>query len=145
MPQRFNYLDFLSPHNRQKPRFTALARAVLSQANDLFALLDTLPQAWSIETAVGQQLDTLGALTNIPRPPNTGDEDYRLYLRARLAAKNWDGTNETLPSVLARAFPDRTATLIDNQDGTVTFTLDGAAPPFPLEELIPLPAGVRLR
>ena len=145
MTQRFNYLDFLSPHNRQKPRFTALARAVLSQANDLFALLDTLPQAWNLDSAVGQQLDALGALTNIPRPPNTGDEDYRLYLRARLAAKNWDGTNETLPAVLARAFPGRTATLIDNQDGTVSFTLFGEAPPFPPEELIPLPAGVRLR
>ena len=29
MNQRFNYLDFLSPHNRLKPHFSALAEAVL--------------------------------------------------------------------------------------------------------------------
>ena len=144
MLQRYNYLDFISPHNRGKPHFSALAEAVLSQANDLFALLASLPSAWSLEVAVGPQLETLGAWVNIPRPPNASDDDYRLLLRARIAAQNWDGTNETLPGILAFAFPGRTATLTDHQDGTVSATLSGEAPPFSLEELFPIPAGVRL-
>ena len=127
-----------------KPRFSALAEAVLSQANDLFALLSSLPSAWSLDEAVGKQLDDIGALMNIPRPPNTSDEDYRLYLRARIAGKNWDGTNESLPGVLANAFSGRTAQMIDNLDGTVTAALSGEAPPFALEELFPIPAGVRM-
>ena len=145
MNQRFNYLDFLSPHNRLKPRFSALAEAVLSQANDLFALLSSLPSAWSLDEAVGKQLDDIGALMNIPRPPNASDEDYRLYLRARIAGKNWDGTNESLPDVLSKAFPDRTAKVIDNLDGTVTIELSGEMPIFPLKDLFPVPAGVRIR
>ena len=144
MNQRFNYLDFLSPHNRLKPHFSALAEAVLSQANDLFALLSSLPSAWSLDEAVGVQLDDIGALMNIPRPPNASDEEYRLYLRARIAGKNWDGTNESLPGVLANAFPGRTAQMIDNMDGTVTVSLSREAPPFALEELFPIPAGVRM-
>lgn len=144
MTQRFNYLDFIPPHNLLKPRFTALAEAVLSQANDLFAFLASLSSAWSLDEAVGVQLDTIGALAGIPRPPGASDADYRLYLRARIAARQWDGTNETLPAILVQAFPGRTAALVDNQDGTVTATLSGEAPPFPLSDLFPVPAGVRL-
>ena len=144
MTQRFNYLDFLSPHNRLEPRFAALAEAVLSQANDLFSLLGSMISECGLEEAIGLQLDTIGALACIPRPPGASDTDYRLYLRARLAARQWDGTNETLPVILAQAFPGRTAKLVDNQDGTVTATLSGDAPPFPLSEIFPVPACVRL-
>ena len=144
MNQRFNYLDFLSPHNRLKPRFSALAEAVLAQTNDLFSLLSSLPSAWSLAEAVGRQLEDIGALANVPRPPNASDEDYRLYLRARIAAKNWDGTNESLPAILAWAFPGRSARMTDNQDGTITVSLSGESPPYPLEMLFPIPAGVRL-
>ncbi len=144
MTLRFNYLDFLSPHNRLKPRFAALAEAVLTQTNDLFSLLDSMITECGLEEAIGLQLDTIGALACIPRPPGASDTDYRLYLRARMAAHQWNGTNETLPTILAQAFPGRTAKLVDNQDGTVTATLSGNAPTFPLSELFPVPAGVRM-
>ncbi len=144
MVQRYDYLDFLTPHNRMKARFAALVETVISQVNDLFALLDSLSDTWSLDEAVGLQLDGIGALAGVPRPGQISDEDYRVYLRARLAARQWDGTNETLKEILQFAFPDRTAKLIDNQDGTVTATLSGDAPPFSLFELFPVPVGVRL-
>ncbi len=144
MVQRYNYLDFLSPHNRLKPRFAALAEAVLSQVNDLFGLMASLGSDWGLEDAVGVQLDGIRALAGVPRPGGVSDADYRVYLRAKIAARQWDGTNETLAGILAIAFPGRTAKLIDNQDGTVTATLSGEAPGFPLEELFPVPAGVRM-
>ena len=142
--QRFEYMDFLSPHNRMKPRFAALAEAVLSQANDLFSLLGSMISECGLDDAVGVQLDTIGALAGIQRPLGTSDADYRIYLRARIAARQWDGTNETLAGILAIAFPGRTAKMVDNQDGTVTATLSGDAPGCPLEELFPVAAGVRL-
>ena len=144
MPQHFHDLDFLSPYNRTKPRFTALAEAVLKQADDLFALPESMLSSCSLEGAVGPQLDAFGMLAGIPRQPNSSDEDYRFLLRARIAARRWNGTNETLPEILALAFPDRRATLADNQDGTVTAFLPGEAPPFPLLDLFPVPAGIRL-
>ena len=140
-----SYLEMFPPATREKPRFMALARAVMTQAAELVALVQTeIPAAYDLETASGRQLDALGELLNVPRPlPSTSDEDYRFLLRARIAVHHWDGTNESLPEVLAAAFPEREAKLIDNQDGTVTASVSGNLP-FSLEELFPVPAGVRL-
>lgn len=140
-----SYLELFPPATREKPRFMALARAVMTQAAELLALVQTgIPAAYDLETASGRQLDALGELLNVPRPlPSTSDEDYRFLLRARIAVHHWDGTNESLPEVLAAAFPGREAKLIDNQDGTVTASVSGSLP-FSLEELFPVPAGIRL-
>ena len=140
-----NYLEMFPSATREKPRFMALAQAVMLQAAELLALVQTeIPAAYDLETASGRQLDALGELLNVPRPmPSTSDEDYRFLLQARIAVHHWDGTNESLPGVLAAAFPGREAKLIDNQDGTVTASVSGSLP-FSLEELCPVPAGIRL-
>ena len=140
-----SYLEMFPTATREKPRFMALAGEVLTQAAELLALVQAgIPAAYDLETASGRQLDALGELLNVPRPlPSTSDEDYRFLLRARIAVHHWDGTNESLPEVLAAAFPGRNAKLIDNQDGTVTASVSGNLP-FSLEELFPVPAGVRL-
>ena len=142
------YLSLFSPVHQRKPRFMALASAVLSQAAELLALYrDALPAALSPETAEGFRLDTLGLLAGIPRPASgTSDADYRAYLRAKIALHHWDGTNVTLPSLLEEAFPGMDARLTDNQDGTVTvsFSASSAPVPFPLKDVFPCPAGIRL-
>ena len=145
MTQRFEYMDYLSPQNRMKARFAAWATAVLEQAYDLFRLADAMVAGSDLETAVGTQLDLIGALARVPRPVGTGDEAYREYLRAQIAVRNWDGTNEGLAETLAFAFPGKNARLIDNMDGTVTAALEGAVPGFDLAEVFPLPAGVRFK
>ena len=145
MTQRFEYMDYLSPHNRMKARFAAWAAAVLEQAYDLFRLADAMVAGLDLENAVGTQLDLIGALARVPRPVGGGDAAYRDYLRARISAKNWDGTNEGLAETLAFAFPGKNARLIDNMDGTVSAALEGAVPGFDLAEVFPLPAGVRIR
>ena len=140
-----SYLEMFPPATREKPRFMALAGAVLTQAAELVALVQAkIPAAYDLETASGAQLDALGELLNVPRPlPSTSDENYRFLLRARIVVHHWDGTNESLPEVLAAAFPGREAKLIDNQDGTVIASVSGSLP-FSLEELFPVPAGIRL-
>ena len=138
-------MDYLSPQNRMKARFSAWAAAVLEQAYDLFRQADGVVAGLDLETAVGTQLDLIGALARVSRPVGAGDAAYRDYLLARIAAKNWDGTNESLAETLAFAFPGRNARLIDNMDGTVSAALEGAVPGFDLAEVFPLPAGVRIR
>ena len=138
-------MDFISPQNRMKARFSAWAAAVLEQAYELFRLADGIVAGLDLETAVGTQLDLIGAFARVPRPVGAGDAAYREYLRARIAAKNWDGTNEGLAETLALAFPGKNARLIDNMDGTVTAELDGPETEFDLAEIFPLPAGVRIR
>ena len=111
------YLSLFPASSREKPRFLALASTVLSQAADLLSLIQTdFLSAFDLDSAAGSQLDTLGALLNVPRPkPSTPDTDYRMLLRARSAVNHWDGTNENLPSVLEAAFPGRSASLTDNR------------------------------
>ena len=139
------YLSLISPVHQEKPRLMALASAVLSQVSDLFSLYGaTLPAAFSPETAEGAQLDAISSLLDLARPaPDTSDADQRTLLRARIQARRWDGTNETLPALLSAAFPDRQVCLSDNQDGTVTFSCSEALP-FPAEALLPKPAGIRM-
>lgn len=140
-----DYTNLLSPSMRDKPRFMALVSAVLSQVSDLFALYENLlPEAFSLSSAEGFQLDTLGALAGVPRPGQfTSDEDYRLWLISRIALNHWSGRNEDLPAVLAVAFPGREARMLDNLDGTVSGSISGDLP-FPLSSLLPVPAGIRL-
>ena len=140
-----SYLDLMSPVHHAKPRFMALASAVLGQVTDLLSLYgDQLPEALSLETAQGFFLDTLAALSGFLRPtPGMSDESFREYLRAKIQCNHWNGQNETLPGILAMAFPDVEAVLIDHQDGTVTASLSEDTQ-FPLEDLFPCPAGIRL-
>lgn len=139
------YLSLFPATSREKPRFMALASAVLSQAVELLSLIQSdISSSYDLDSAAGSQLDTLGALLNVPRPkPSTQDADYRILLRARAAVNHWDGTNETLPTVLEAAFPGRSARLTDNLDGTVTASISGSVP-FALQDLFPVPAGIRL-
>ena len=140
----FDYLSLFSPNQQARPRLMALAGALLSQVEDLQHLIQSaFPEARDPETAVGSSLDALGGLTGVSRPAGASDEDYRLLLRARIALNHWDGTNETLPEVLEQAVPGRNARVVDHLDGTVSVSVSGELP-FPLETLIPVPAGIRI-
>jgi len=139
-----DYLNEFSPSQQGREKFMALASAVLTQVTDLLAFLpDADPSPFLPSSASGAWLACFGALLNLDRPSGTtSDDDYRELLLARAALMGWDGTNGTVPDVLEAAFPGRTYTYCDNMDGTVTATLEGAV--WPLEDLFPRPAGVRL-
>ncbi len=144
MYQLDKYLSLFPPHTQKKTRFMALAEAVLSQVTDLMALVtDGFPAARLPETAEGICLDAVGELLGVLRPAGMEDEAYSFLLRAKMAVHHWDGTNESLPEVLAAAFPGLDARITDNQDGTITGSLGGSCP-VPLEEILPVPAGVKM-
>ena len=127
-------LRLLSPHVHSLPRFSALAAAVFQQAADLAAVVEALPAAFSVENAVGRQLDIIGESVGALRPSaDTPDTEYRQYLLGKLALWRWNGTNETVPDVLAAALPG--VTWNDPCDLSVTFS---AGP----EALLPVPAGI---
>jgi hypothetical protein len=128
-------------YTRRKPRFCALAQAILSQAKDLENTIREIPAAYSPEGAGGVRLDALGSASGLPRPEGMADEDYRKYLLAKFALFTWNGTNETTQPLLESIFPG--STLSDNGDGTVT-----VHPVSPMQEayrLWPVPSGVSVR
>ena len=125
-------------YTRRKPRFCALAQAILSQAQDLETTIREIPAAYSPDGAWGVRLDAIGSASGLPRPEGMADEDYRQYLLAKFALFTWDGTNETAQPLLESVFPG--STISDNGDGTVT-----VRPVSALQEafhLYPVPAGI---
>ena len=135
------YISLFSAAVRDHPRFSALAAAILQQAEDLLALLPSLNQAFCVDTAEGVQLDLIGSTLGFSRSAaaDASDETYREALNAKLALWRWSGTNETVQAFLAEAFPGQAVTMTDNGDMTVTANTSEADP-----ALLPVPAGVRI-
>ena len=129
-----SFLSLFPGATREKPRFMALAAAVLRQAADLAALTEEMQSGFSFAGAEGKQLDDLAAAVGLARADlgtEVPDESFRRYLLAKLALWTWDGTNETVPAVLEAACPG--SILTDNGDGTVT--VSGGS-------VLPIPAGI---
>ena len=135
------WLSLFPGASRDRPRFMALAEAVLRQASDLAALTAQMQAGFSFARAQGIQLDQIAAAIGLNRSDigtDVPDETFRQYLLAKLALWTWDGTNKTVPEVLGIALPGSTQT--DNGDGTVSIT---GLFPTELEKSFPIPAGIR--
>ena len=132
-----NYLALFPGSTREKPKFIALAEAVLRQVSDLMSLTADLQSGFSFAAAEGVQLDDLAAAVGLRRETGMTDEAFRQYLLAKLALWGWDGTNETVPAVFEAALSGTREH--DNRDGTVTVTPSGVR-----QDLLPVPAGIRI-
>ena len=144
MMQLSDYLGLFPGSTRDKPRFMALAEAVLRQVTDLQEVVGAIPTAFSFASAEGKMLDLLAESVGLSRAEtsagvNCTDAQFREYLAARLALWGWDGTNEGVPAVLAAGLPGRTEK--DNGNGTVTVS-PGTGLPAAVKDLAPVPAGV---
>ena len=129
-----DYLSLFPASSRERPRFMALAEAVLRQAADLMSLAAALQPGYSFARAEGTQLDSLAEASGLKRADlgtDVPDDTFRRYVLAKLALWTWDGTNETVPAVLEAACPG--SILTDNGDGTVT--VSGGC-------VLPSPAGI---
>ena len=141
--QLMDYITIFPGATREKPRFMALAEAVLRQATDL-QVVEEIPAAFSFALATGAQLDLLAESVGLKRADtsdgaNCMDADFRQFLLAKLALWGWDGTNECVPEVLEAGLPGSTET--DNGNGTVTVSPAGVLP-APVKDLAPVPAGI---
>ena len=130
-----DYLSLFPAYTRDKPRFIALAGAVLRQVMDLMDLVPQLASGFSFAHAEGEQLDALGGSVGIPRREGWDDESYRRVLLKKLKLYTWDGTNER-----AFDFAEEGEVFVDNDDGTVTARTDA---PLPAGEVMPVPVGVK--
>ena len=131
-----DYMNLFPAFSREKPRFAALAETVLRQAADLMALAPQLASGFSFASAVGAQLDDLGASVSIPRQSGWDDETYRKVLLRKLKLNTWDGRNETSFSYLEEG-----EMYCDNGNGTITVRTPG---PLPADGLLPIPIGVKM-
>ena len=126
------YLGLFPGASREKPRFMALAEAVLQQVVDLMALIESIQSGFSFATAEGEQLDAIAESVGLSREYGMTDEAFRAYLLQKLKLWTWDGTNVAVPAVLPEG-----VTETDNRNGTVTVIPVGTR-----QDLLPVPAGV---
>ena len=137
-----DWLSLFPGVSRDKPRFMALAEAVIQQVNDFLLLIAQLQSGFSFAEAEGMQLDQVAEAVGLSRTDvgtNVSDEAFRQYLLAKLALWTWDGTNKTVLEVLHMALPGCMQT--DNGNGTVTITGGNGER---VAKVAPYPAGVKL-
>ena len=128
-------MALFSGYIRDKPRFSALASAVLQQVYDLIALVPSLESGFCIGQAVGVQLDALGDSVFVARRNGWDDETYRRILLRKLRRNQWDGLNES-----SFEYVDEGETFCENGNGTITAaTVEAVA----ANEVLPVPIGIR--
>ena len=130
-----DYLTLFPGYIRDKPRFAALAGAVLQQVYDLMALVPSLESGFSVGHAVGLQLDALGDSVSIVRENGWDDETYRRIMLRKLRRNQWNGLNES-----AFEYVDEGEIFTDNCNGTVTATTVEAVP---AKEVMSVPIGIK--
>ena len=130
-----DYMTLFPGYTRDKPRFAALAAAVLQQVNDLITLVPEMESGLSVAHAVGAQLDALGASVAIPRQSGWNDETYRSILLRKLRRNQWNGLNDS-----AFDYVDEGETFCDNGDGTVSSVTVEAVD---AGDVMPVPMGIR--
>lgn len=150
------YLALIPSHHQDKPKYMAWLRAVLTMWVDLINCALDIDRAFSVESAVGPQLDWVGQMVGVSRKlpftpsegsRNLNDTDYRRLIKATIAQNAWDGTNESLPKLLNDSFPELGITVTDNMDMTMKAVVRGSFTQLQIEMLnadllIPRPAGV---
>ena len=139
-----DYLDLFPGATRAKQRFMEMAAAVVQQVVDLQVVVAQINGAFAPESAQGAQLDDLAASMGVSRLDTSAgatvtDAAFRDFIQKKLIQWSWDGTNASIPEIVAKL--QQGAVQTDNQNGTVTVT-GASGLPAPVKELFPIPCGV---
>lgn len=130
------YLSLLTHQYQGAPNLIAWLTTCLQPVLDAGVTFSQMVNAFDLDSAIGPQLDVLGQLVGANRTvgfqPSGGvspvltDPVYRVYIRAKIAQNQWNGSIDSLYSLWPTLFPGGTITVIDNQNMTATIILSGA-------------------
>jgi hypothetical protein len=130
------YLGLLTSEYRNSQKLNAFLRVLLQKFDDISQCLVAMDDAFDVDNAVGPQLDLIGAIVGATRavpfqPSNSvspvlDDGIYKIYLKAKIAQNQWDGTIDSLQTVWQDLFPFGRIAIQDEQNMTATIFLTGA-------------------
>lgn len=103
---------------REKTTIPALVQALADPSNAVDAAIMQLLLERSIDTAIGTQLDDIGAIVGISREEidsSLVDSDYRRYVRAQIWTLNSDGLTEDILRVIRLVIDDDDASYVLEQ------------------------------
>lgn len=153
------YLRLITSEYAKKPKYNSYVKAFLDMLSPDIDNYNDFNILFSLDNAVGDQLDKLGALVGISRelplqneniPSVLTDELYRFVIKAKVYKNHWDGTREGLEKILKVFFPELIYNLADNQDMSYSIlivnpaTTDAFLALLTAGYVIPKPAGVRV-
>lgn len=102
--------------------FEKLLVALVSPAQDIENMFQQLLTQRGLQTAVGVQLDQLGALVGCPRAGNA-DDAYRRYIGAQILTNQSSGQVNRLLLICRVVINDPNATLVAHRESTATYII----------------------
>lgn len=151
------YLALLTSEHQGKPQLRAWLTAVLRDADDPAIVAGQMDGALDLDTAIGAQLDILGAIVGVARTvtfqptgsvsPVLDDDTYRIAIQAKIAQNQWDGTITGIQTIWQNLFPLVYLILKDNLDMTMSAIVIGLGSTIEQDlvthgYIIPSPEGV---
>jgi hypothetical protein len=129
------YQALLTSQYANSPKLNALLKMLLKKFDDVSQCLVKMNTALDLDSAVGAQLDAKGTVAQagrvLPFQPSFGvspvldDITYRIYIKAKIAQNQWDGTIGSLYTIWAYLFPTTRIVIADNQNMTATLFIGG--------------------
>lgn len=129
------YLRLRTSEYVNSPKFNALLYVLVKKFDDVSQLLVNLDLALDLQVAVGAQLDMLGTTVGVVRTvnfqPSLGvspvldDDTFRLYIQAKIASNQWDGSIVSLQAIWTNLFPNGRIVIEDNQNMSANITVVG--------------------
>ena len=130
------YSNLITRQFASSAPFLGMVEARAQVFIDIAACLQSFDAAFDIANAVGVQLDAIGAAHNVTRTlpfqprngvsPVLGDDDFRILVRAKIAADTYNGSNDSLQPLWQTLYPGATIVVIDNHDMSATVLFLGA-------------------
>lgn len=118
------------------PKLNALLYVLLRKFDDVSQCLVKFDTAFDLDSAVGAQLDELGQVAGAARTvgfqpsggvsPVLDDATYRIYIKAKIAQNQWDGTITSLYFIWKSLFPSGNVVIADQQNMTAVIFLSGS-------------------
>jgi len=151
------YAGLLTALYREQPQAVAEISGKAAGWEAIKDVIESVPDAYDVDNAVGAQLSVIGDLVGLPRgrPEFVDDTEYRFYLKVKIAKNTGAGymirpdTLNSIQDVIELAFGGL-AYVTDSYDMTMTLIVD---PAFDISrlttlvalDLLPKPQGVRYR
>ena len=141
------YTGLLTSQYSESSKLKQLLYVLLKKFDDVSQVMVHMDTALDLDSAIGSQLDKLGEIAGVSRTlgfqpsfgvsPVLDDNSYRVYIKAKIAQNQWDGTLTSLYSIWAYLFPTVRIVIADNQNMTATLYIGG----LPSTVLIDMIAG----
>lgn len=154
------YRKLLTSEYRHSPKLINWLLWLLNEGTTYTTFIKLFVEAFDLDVAEGQQLDTIGRMVGVKRlldfvpvggeSPLLGDDTYRMLIKATIIKNTWKGKLEDLYSAWRTVFPNTKLFQIqDLQDMTFNVVIAGAFTSLEREliakgYIIPKPEGVRI-